>query len=303
MSDNALNVELHRLSPTALVDLFVLTVKEYQSNPGGTVYFHNGLNLILSVDTSVNSIPPYTHYGSVVWQGTRYDYVPIEITGMEYSGQGMLPTPTLRVANVGGAVSQALLAYGDLVGAKLTRKRTFARFLDAVNFPGGSNPEASSSMHLPDEIYFVNQKTAETPMMVELKLISALELGNVKLPGRQIIANLCSWEYRQTDCGYTGGYDESGDVLTAWKWSSAISYDPASSDPSKWIAFVEIDSEWVPYRCKLAVHSSTSPQNDPVHWKLEWCAHTLDDCQNHFGGDYAVLPFGSFPGASRISYK
>src|SRR5260364_95548 len=51
-------------------------------------------------------------------------------------------------------------------GCRLIRKRTFARFLDAVNFPEG-NPEADPNQHFSDEIWCVDRKAAENAVYLE----------------------------------------------------------------------------------------------------------------------------------------
>ena len=68
--------------------------------------------------------------GSVYWQGEEYVSFPIEVEGFEVSGDQQLPTPKIRVANVTGMISSLLNEMDDLVGTKVVRKRTFAKYLD-----------------------------------------------------------------------------------------------------------------------------------------------------------------------------
>lgn len=93
--------------------------------------------------------------------------------------------------------------YGDLVGARVVRKRTLARFLDAVNFVGG-NPAADPNESFGDEIYYVNQKTREDFEVVEFELATRMDVEGVQLPRRQVIRNTCPWRYRGDGCGYGG---------------------------------------------------------------------------------------------------
>jgi hypothetical protein len=39
---------------------------------------------------------------------------------------------------------------------------------------------------------------------VSFELASKFDLAGVMLPKRQVIANICQWKYRSTECGYTG---------------------------------------------------------------------------------------------------
>jgi len=74
----------------------------------------------------------------IVWKGDIYSAFPIEAEGFEWSGKGAIPRPTLTVANITSLLSAILGDYQDLVGSKVTRKRTFAKYLDAYCYVGGN---------------------------------------------------------------------------------------------------------------------------------------------------------------------
>ena len=111
--------EIQSLSPSALVELYELDTTIYPD--GGVFYFHAGTNKLTQ---------------PVVWQGKSYLPLPIEASGFELSSKGTLPRPKLAVANIGGIFSAEVISHDDLIGCKITRRRTFARFLDSDNFPG-----------------------------------------------------------------------------------------------------------------------------------------------------------------------
>lgn len=113
--------EIHRLAAGQLVELFEV---DTTALGGSVLRFHNGTNGLS---------------GSVVWQGQTYVPFPIEASGFEFSGKGKLPRPVLRVANVTGLLGALVRDYQDLIGAKVTRRRTMVKFLDAVNFPARRN--------------------------------------------------------------------------------------------------------------------------------------------------------------------
>lgn len=140
--------------------------------------------------------------GNMTWQGQLYSAWPIDAEGFDRTTQQQ-PVPRLRVGNIDGSISLLCITYDDLVGAKLTRHRTFQKYLDAVNFPDG-NPTADPTQEFPLDIWFIERKAAETREVVEFELASALDLNGVKLPRRQIIANHCPFEYRGPYCNYTG---------------------------------------------------------------------------------------------------
>jgi lambda family phage minor tail protein L len=150
----------------------------------------------------------------VVWQGNAFEAFPIEVEGFELNGNGQVPRPRLRVANVTGTITALVLTYQDLVGAKITRKRTLAKYLDAVNFEGGVNPTADPSAEFADDVYYVDRKSRETRDVVEFELAASFDLEGVSLPRRQIVQNVCPWRYRGSECGYTGTvYFDANDQL------------------------------------------------------------------------------------------
>lgn len=138
----------------------------------------------------------------MVWQGNDYAPWPIRAEGFARTADQQ-PTPKLTVGNVDGSISLLCLAFEDMVGAILRRRRTFAKYLDAVNFPDG-NPTADPTQELPPEVWFIDRKSGESREAVEFELASALNFQGVQLPRRQIIANQCSFEYRGPYCAYVG---------------------------------------------------------------------------------------------------
>lgn len=178
--------DVQLLAPSALIELFVLDSTNF---PGGDIlYFHGGTNALSN---------------ALVWQGVSYAPLPIESEGFDLGTAGTLPRPLMRVANVGGFLSAEVANKNDLVGCKVTRKRTFAKYLDASNFPGGVNVYADPTQFFPDENWFVERKVSENLHLIEWELSSVFDLMGVTLPFREIIQNSCPWKYRGTECGYT----------------------------------------------------------------------------------------------------
>ena len=178
--------EIQKLEPSAIVELFEMDATSFG---GDLLRFHAGTNGLRQ---------------NLVWQGNTYTAFPIQASGFDMSGNGQLPRPKIKVANVTGAITLLVLAYDDLLGAKITRKRTLAKYLDAVNFPGGTNANADPLAEFADDIFFIDRKVTETRDVVEFELAAAFDVAGVQLPRRQIIQNVCTWRYRGTECGYTG---------------------------------------------------------------------------------------------------
>jgi lambda family phage minor tail protein L len=195
MTAQSITSEIQKLAPSAVIELFVLDLALFGQGP---VRFHAGTNALRQ---------------RVVWQGLAYDAFPLEVEGFEFNGNGQVPRPRLRVANVTGAITALVLTYQDLVGAKITRKRTLAKYLDAVNFEGGINPAADPNAEFADDIYYIDRKSRETRDAVEFELAASFDLEGVTLPRRQIVQNVCPWRYRGAECGYAGvNYFDASDL-------------------------------------------------------------------------------------------
>ena len=193
--------DIQKLEPGTKIELFVI---DLTSLGGGVSRFHAGTNKLKQ---------------PVVWQGNTYQPWPVEASGFEYNGRGQSPRPKIRIANTNGLVTALNRDYDDICGAKVVRKRTFARYLDAINFPGGVNAEADPTAEFPDDIYYVERKVGESNDQVEYELAGIWDVEGIMLPARQVIASTCPTAYRSADCGYTGG-------------PVATSDDTATNDPA-----------------------------------------------------------------------
>lgn len=184
----SIRADVQRMEPGSLVELFVL-----DTTPRG---FSDVMRFTPSGPNELGE--------DIRWAGDVYTRYPIEAEGFDRRAQGTLPRPKLRAANISGLLGALALEMDDLVGCRITRTRTFARYLDAANFVAG-NPEADPNQYLDKEIWWVDRKSGENPVFVEWELAAAIDLAGVLLPRRQYVRNLCSWRYRGPECGYAGG--------------------------------------------------------------------------------------------------
>jgi len=231
-SIKSLNFELSNLEPSSMVTLFEIDVSDLMRDKDINIQSdakHLGLDENTVSDGILrfhNNIKVFNSY--VVWQGKTYVPAPIQAEGFESSSRGTLPQPTLSISSQSetGNDQLALLKYeirkiGDLIGAKVTRKRTFAKYLDSVNF--GRNAEAkigrNSNMlpdgyepdpfaYLPSDVYFIERKQSENKTMLSYQLSSVLDLEGTKLPKRVILADKCVWQYRGIGCWYQAPYED-----------------------------------------------------------------------------------------------
>ena len=176
------------MEPSAIIELFQLELTEAINGVDQTYYYHAGTNELTA---------------DVVFNSLTYAATAIEIEGFATSTKGVLPRPTMRIANISNTISALLLLYNPLQ-AKVTRIQTCKKFLDAVNFTGGTNATADPTAKFEDQIYYIDRVASENPTMVEFELASKLDLINVALPRRQILEH-CPWVYREdSTCGYKG---------------------------------------------------------------------------------------------------
>lgn len=263
MAVTILSGDFQTSNPSAIIELFELELVTAIHGTDEVYRFHAGTNLV--------------NNGDIIWRGNSYLKFPIEADGFEYSGQGTLPRPKIRVSNIFGTVTAIILSLPvGLEGAKVTRIRTLAKYLDAANYPvsgdvllledndillledGDSilleptNPTEDTSAEFPREIYYIDRKSSENRNLVEFELAASFDIAGVRAPKRQCIANLCPWTYRSAECGYTGtNYFDAAD-------QSVLSAD------------------------------------DDV------CGKRLNSCHLRFGQN-AELPFGGFPGVGTFS--
>ena len=180
--------QLQSLEPSAIIELFQLELTEAVNGVNQTYYYHAGTNELTA---------------DVVFNGLTYAATAIQIDGFATATKGVLPRPTMRIANISNAISALLLLYNPLQ-AKVTRIQTCKKFLDAVNFTGGTNATADPTAKFEDQIYYIDRVASENPTMVEFELASKLDLINVALPRRQVLEH-CPWVYREdSTCGYKG---------------------------------------------------------------------------------------------------
>jgi lambda family phage minor tail protein L len=198
--------DLQSIAPSAIIELFQLELNAAQHGVNETYYFHAGTDATGSND-------------DIVWDGQAYLAFPIEATEFEYTGTGSLPRPKLRVSNIYGTITGLILSLPNgLEGAKVTRIRTLARYIDGVNFPGGTNPLGTPdpTAEFPREIYYIDRKASENRDLIEFELAAAFDLVGVRAPKRQCVGNVCQWAYRGPECGYTGdAYFNFNDVPVA----------------------------------------------------------------------------------------
>lgn len=203
--------EARKLEATALVQLFKL-----DATPVG------GVELNFTTDTVAGQ-------SQVVFGGVTFIHLPVRVTGMKVSSTGPLQTPTLTIANSGSLIQEFVNTWGNLAGCKLTRIRTYARFLD-----NGATPN-STAFFGPD-VFTIDRKASDTPEEISWELSVGNDMQGVYV-GRTIIRDTCmaryryfnpsngQFEYAQAQCPYSGTrYFNKNDVEV---------FSPSLDEPSR----------------------------------------------------------------------
>ena len=227
-SIKSLNFELTNLTPSSVVTFFEIDISSILKDKGivpdltkeaESIGFAPAKDVADGILRFHNNIKIFNSY--VVWQGKTYYPAPIQAEGFESTSKGVLPRPTLSIASQSqtGSDQLALLKHeirklGDIINAKVTRRRTFAKYLDKINFaygqaslsenaqqlPQGYEPDPYAE--LPKDIYFIERKATENKNVLTYELSSILDLEGIKIPKRVIVSDKCVWQYRGIGCWY-----------------------------------------------------------------------------------------------------
>ena len=181
-TSSKLKVDVQKGWHDAIVEMFDIDLSPITGNSNDLYYY-------------TNQVGPGNE--KIQWKGITYEPLPILSSGYEKSTTGQIAQPTLTVANILGTFTELISQYDDLVGAKVVRRRTLGKYLDG-------QAESDFLQEFPIDIYYIERKTEENALSITWELASILDLEGLQLPRRIIIQNLCLWQYRSSECGYTG---------------------------------------------------------------------------------------------------
>tara|TARA_R100000152_G_scaffold13283_1_gene5793 strand:- start:2619 stop:3512 length:894 start_codon:yes stop_codon:yes gene_type:complete len=186
---SAVYEELAVLEPNTIIELFELHLDATLHGSSDIYRWHSGSNADVT--------------GNIVFNSETYYRQPIIASGFEYANTGTLPRPTLTVSNLDSTITTVLLLVNavtpgnDLGGALVKRIRTLLKFLDGQS---AADPYAT----FPEEQWYIDRKSKEDRNEVAFELASKFDVPGQMLPKRQLIANICQWEYRSSECSYSG---------------------------------------------------------------------------------------------------
>jgi lambda family phage minor tail protein L len=234
--DGGVDSEIQKFVPGPLVALYELDLSEIIDS-GPTLHF----------------TPDVHPDGAFLRWGTKvYVPVPIQAEGYDMDSRGAVPQPLIRVANVSGILLPILEETQHLRGATLTRYLLISDWL-----VDGADPHAD--WWIRRDQHRIEQMASMNPEWIEFRLTAAMDRGDEKTPGRQVVRDLCLWTYRVWDGA-------------AWDYSRATC-------PYQGSAMFEADD------------STTTNEGEDV------CSKRLSGCRARYGTD--PVPFGGFPGSGQ----
>mgnify|MGYP003311789136 FL=1 len=200
-----------------LIDLYEIEIGEGSNN---ILYFHSEKDLE-NGDTNKD----------IIFDGNTYITLPIMLEGIEQKSEGAIARPKLTIANVESILKSSgnkfktqmtdgtwdasidgdvLLAddfkLDDLIGARLTRRRTLDKYC-------GSGVTAQE---FNKETYIIDRIASKNFMFVEIELAAPIDLSGVRIPNRTVIGKYCPWVYQ----GWSASNPDAGACY--WKLSKQI---------------------------------------------------------------------------------
>lgn len=147
--------------------------------------------------------------------GTLVTYEPylIETSGFEITGSNKLPNPKIVFSNLPlykedgslrkrGKFTSFNNLHDDLIGFRLTRIRTYRRFLRAID--GVQQSTYAPSAHFTPDQWWFNRKIEESIKSCAYELASVFDVEGIRFPRRRMYSNYCPWVFKGPECGYTG---------------------------------------------------------------------------------------------------
>jgi len=292
----------------------------------GVLRFHN-VNIMME-NTSVNLTSPDL-FGQLIWKGKRYIPFPITIEGFEIVSRGTLPKPKMTFSNHAQnayyntfftQIKSQIRNIGDIIGLKILRRRTFLKYLDAVNFKSNGGIinnddfqiDPDNNAELAADIYYIDRKLKENKNVLEYELSSILDLENIRLPLRTLYSSSCSFDYRGEGCEYSetdnrystrlnGGQpiaNEKDELITnlvglasltnRGEWNKNTSYNKGE------YVFIIVNGIKNYFVSKSS--SNTKSPYDTNFWIADQCSKKLKGCRKRYATN---LPFGGFPATNK----
>ncbi len=205
---------------------------------------------------NIRFVPGTRDNDTVKFQQETYFPIPIAFGGLKYDSSGPAARPTMTISALDETTIEVLIGTDNLRGATVTRLRTLEKYLD-----DGTAPDPTR--HWPREVFRIEGLRQRTRTEVSWSLASPLDYDKKKLPGRQVLRDICGWQYRH----WTG---------QVWDYANVL------------CPYVGTD-----YYDRFDNPVATAAEDE--------CSRRLSGCRRRFdGSNFGTLPFGGFVGVARV---
>ena len=145
------------------------------------------------------------------------DYVPthMSVNGFEINGSNKLPQPKVTFSNMDAVFTDLNREFDDLVGFRLIRIRTYAKFLAQID--GDPVPTVNTDAHFQPDIWMFNRKMEENNQYCVYELGSLFDVEGIRYPRRRMYSNYCPFIYQGPDCQNTSSFPSCGKTLAQCK--------------------------------------------------------------------------------------
>jgi lambda family phage minor tail protein L len=147
-AQRSINSHIHEIEPTTPIFLYEIDLNEikpatilYPNRNGpvkdGVIRIHNDFNLF------------HINRGIIKWRGNLYFPFPVYGDQFDITSNGTIPTPKVKFSSqflddefnsFYKYIRMQIQELKDIVGSKVTRRKTFVRYLSPDNFPAAVNP-------------------------------------------------------------------------------------------------------------------------------------------------------------------
>lgn len=220
--DLAVDIAKQEIS-SGYLEFFELEIgRDTTGNGNNVLFFHDGKN---------------ENTADITYDGNTYIALPILLTGVEITGDGAIARPTITIANVESMlktgskfktqmedgtwnsevdrepVVASTFKLDDLVGSRLTRRRTLEKYLS-------SDP----TVEFPKDVYIIDRIQQKTNLLVTFELAAPFDLAGFRVPSRTVVGKYCGWQYQ-------GARSEiiASDRIGACIWKRSAQIDDGTS--------------------------------------------------------------------------
>ncbi len=186
-----------------------------------------------------------------------YASVALSADGFAWSGSGAKVAPKITLNKRNPSLLSLLATYDNLAGVAVTRILTYRRFL-----ADGEEPDGTAVIST--EIFVIDRVVRPAGGELVFEMATPVDQAKVRLPGRLVLRDHCSFHYRTFDSN-----------------NNSFNYEHV----------------FCPYRSDQYFDVNGNPTTEPA---MDHCSRKLaTGCEKRYPSPQSI-PFGGFPGVARF---